>query len=578
MKTRKHLIALVIAVSVLPAFAGSAANLESADVAASVGSTVTLDMIVNNAPNDVHVLGFDIHFPDGILSFQSHDVTGTLVSGFDYFEINEIAPGHMRVGGMDTGTDKIGQNESGPLVAITFLVTGLGSGQIEFVNLEDDIAGWSTKSGSVSNTDAYETDDLFTRAGTVDTVQVRNFHDFGDEDWGMIYGRNGGEYTLQITNPGVRCDPVIEIYGPDGATLLVSQNDNGAGEGELLNWTCPEDAIYFVKTKNNDPNVFGTDTTYNLKCEYPDKSDPYGPDDNTYDKATRIRVDEKAQRHSLTSPEDEDWIRFYALANETYYIEGLNLDPTCDLVIDLYETEIIKMSREEGDRHVPGLVFLGTRDSSAAGRNEMMEFLCLRNGYYFVRLSNKFSHIGVAAFDIWVRSGSTTTIPGKISGVVLYRGAPLEGAVIKVASPGPSRCRACAEETNQAGVFLLQNLPGVCDFTLTAFKPGFIARAFTVNGIRIPASQYGLTVDRNNQLFAIDVEMSECAGDINGDGEITPGDALAGFERYMGICPTTLSRIECVDVCCDVNKDGVCSPADALCIFNNYLQKPNCLD
>ncbi|MDM8523055.1 DUF4114 domain-containing protein [Desulfococcaceae bacterium HSG8] len=68
-----------------------------------------------------------------------------------------------------------------------------------------------------------------------------------------------------------------------------------------------------------------------------------------------------------------------------------------------------------------------------------------------------------------------------------------------------------------------------------------------------------------------------CDGDINGDGEITPGDALCAFEKYMNTCPTSCG-LSCDEICGDVNGDGKTTPADALCIFNNYLGNPNCLE
>jgi hypothetical protein len=61
-----------------------------------------------------------------------------------------------------------------------------------------------------------------------------------------------------------------------------------------------------------------------------------------------------------------------------------------------------------------------------------------------------------------------------------------------------------------------------------------------------------------------------CKGDINGDGIITPGDALIAFRCYLGAGP-------CLD-CSDVNKNGHVTSEDALCIFRAYLGTPSCLD
>jgi len=71
--------------------------------------------------------------------------------------------------------------------------------------------------------------------------------------------------------------------------------------------------------------------------------------------------------------------------------------------------------------------------------------------------------------------------------------------------------------------------------------------------------------------------IGRCSGDINGDGELTPRDARAAFEKFLEICPTSIDVL-CEDICCDVNQDGDCTPKDALCIFNRFLEKPGCLD
>ena len=65
-------------------------------------------------------------------------------------------------------------------------------------------------------------------------------------------------------------------------------------------------------------------------------------------------------------------------------------------------------------------------------------------------------------------------------------------------------------------------------------------------------------------------------GDLNGNGQITPLDALCALQTYLEICPTNCG--DCMTMCCDVNRDGECTPADALCIFKKYLEIPSCLD
>jgi hypothetical protein len=60
-----------------------------------------------------------------------------------------------------------------------------------------------------------------------------------------------------------------------------------------------------------------------------------------------------------------------------------------------------------------------------------------------------------------------------------------------------------------------------------------------------------------------------CDCDINGNGEVTPEDALCAFKKYLEICPTDCGP--CEEICCDVNHNADCTPADALEIFKEYL-------
>lgn len=81
----------------------------------------------------------------------------------------------------------------------------------------------------------------------------------------------------------------------------------------------------------------------------------------------------------------------------------------------------------------------------------------------------------------------------------------------------------------------------------------------------------------NDWLFTGACLTAGCTGDVNGDGDITPADALAIFEKIEGVCPTTAVLI-CDDLCSDVNNDGQTTPADALCVFNKALEILDCLD
>lgn len=68
-------------------------------------------------------------------------------------------------------------------------------------------------------------------------------------------------------------------------------------------------------------------------------------------------------------------------------------------------------------------------------------------------------------------------------------------------------------------------------------------------------------------------DCTPCSCDVNGDGEVTPQDAMCAFQKYLSVCPTACGG--CDDVCCDVNMDDDCTPQDALEIFKEYLGLPS---
>ena len=121
--------------------------------------------------------------------------------------------------------------------------------------------------------DSYEEDDTFTQASVtfvndVDT-QSHNFHDVGDVDWVQFYGTSGNTYKIKASKLSVICDAVIEVYNADGTPIPEGpQNNGGAGEDEFIDWTCPQDGMYYVKISNfND--TFGENIKYDLSVYLP---------------------------------------------------------------------------------------------------------------------------------------------------------------------------------------------------------------------------------------------------------------------------------------------------------------------
>jgi len=127
--------------------------------------------------------------------------------------------------------------------------------------------------GYVVNSDSYEIDDSFEQSNTIvlnnEAPQAHSFHDIGDQDWVKFYAVNEEIYSIAVNNAGTNCDAVIELHDMDGATILDNMDDVGKGESEVLEWTCPQDGIYYVKISQFDPNDVGENTDYELSVNNP---------------------------------------------------------------------------------------------------------------------------------------------------------------------------------------------------------------------------------------------------------------------------------------------------------------------
>ncbi len=120
--------------------------------------------------------------------------------------------------------------------------------------------------------DAFEDDDTFEQAFIAvlnHGFQIRNFHDSGDVDWIKFYAVSGETYSVKAANPGLECDPVIELYDRDGVTLLYSRDIALQGENEILEFNCAQDGVYFARIRNYNPAVYGENTEYELSVYRP---------------------------------------------------------------------------------------------------------------------------------------------------------------------------------------------------------------------------------------------------------------------------------------------------------------------
>ncbi len=534
-----------------------AAELAIQDKNASVDDEVVFDVLIGPCPNDVNALGFEITYDSTVLQYVGFDQAGGLADNLDNFSVGLVSAGLLRGGGYGAAGNRIQQNASGVLCKLTFKVLQYGNASLSLGNLKDDITAWTVQGGQFTSIDAYEDDDAYTLSKIIDKPQYRNFHDAGDVDWGWFYGEAGESYTIQALNLKSNSDVVLQLYDIDAQTILNSQNAGGYGIGESITWSCSVNGIYYIKTYQANSAIFGSDTDYTLKIVYP-LGDAYEADD-VVDSARVININGEPQRHCFKDQNDADWVKFYALPGIEYTIEAINLGISCDVILELIDSD--------------GQTVLATKNDGAAGQKETILYTLAQEGVYFAKATfdpqspkKRADFDSSMAFDIQVSSELICNeIPGSITGGIIQLsnpGIPVRNVNLFTNAPGESN----TAQSLSNGLFLFKNhCSSSAPFTLTAKKKGYQTYSTTV------------AVDEG-EAAEVNISMS-CSGDVNGFGaDITPKDALYAFWKYMEIEPPENDEMRGADICCDVTEDDDCSPADALCIFNKYLGIPSCLD
>ena len=132
-----------------------AQSLDINDQSGETGDTVNFTVSMNNIPNAVGALQFEVSYDTSVLDFTDNFTKGDLVSGFSYFDVSEISSGQIRVAGITT--TELESGVSGEVVKLEFMVKSCANSTLTLTGLEDDLSGWSTGNGQFSCTLVSET-------------------------------------------------------------------------------------------------------------------------------------------------------------------------------------------------------------------------------------------------------------------------------------------------------------------------------------------------------------------------------------------------------------------------------------
>jgi len=115
----------------------------------NTGDTITITVRIQNAPNSVDSLGFDVTYDPAVLEYQGSFTRGSCVTNFSFFDFNLISAGTIRIGGFTT-TNAIQTGASCDVVVLQFTVLTCATTSLGLQGLVDNIASWSKSGGCFS--------------------------------------------------------------------------------------------------------------------------------------------------------------------------------------------------------------------------------------------------------------------------------------------------------------------------------------------------------------------------------------------------------------------------------------------
>jgi hypothetical protein len=344
-------------------------------------------------------------------------------------------------------------------------------------------------------------------------------------DWVRFEAQAGQTYEIATLDLERYCDTVIDLYGPDGHTLLEQDDDSGPEWASRIEWTSPASGIYYVKVLEYFGRT-GPDTGYAIgvnqvvpNCQ----PDAYEPDGHPGTAAAFV-VDGPPQEHSFCLQEDiADWVTFAGVQGTTYVIETLDLGPNADTVLTLYGTD-------------GTTVLLADDNGGTAPRASRLEWTCPASGSYFVRVEDALGRTGPQTDYRLSIAIATITVRGT---VYLQGRTAFDGTLVTVEP---------ASHTVTTGISGTFSVTATVPSTITARHAGYLLAEWSIT----PPVEPTLTLE----------PVRLWGGDINGDRVIDILDLV-----YLG------SRFGGTDVLADLNGDGTVDILDIVMTANNFWKR-----
>jgi RHS repeat-associated protein len=270
--------------------------------------------------------------------------------------------------------------------------------------------------------DTYEPNNTVAQAGTfaIGTTQTHRFCVAGDQDWTSFTAAAGQTYVIETRNLAAGVDTILELYQPNGTTLIVADDDGGGNRASRIQQTFTTAGTYYVKARDYSSVAGGATLSYDLRISDPQAptptptavptptpvtcpSDAYEPN-NTPAQARVFDIGEQ-QNHALCFAGDQDWTVFTGVAGVQYRIETLDLASGTDTYLELYGAD--------------GTTLLASDDDGGPGLASALTITATESISHYVMIRHRSSSRGSPALTYTARiervvpklTATTTPVP-----------------------------------------------------------------------------------------------------------------------------------------------------------------------
>ena len=238
--------------------------------------------------------------------------------------------------------------------------------------------------------DSFEPDNAMEEATEIDVGGGQQGHTLhgacgGDADWFSFRARSYYAYNIQTSGLGGGNDTMLCVYDEDGTELACNDDDPDHYPASRLHWEPRRSGTYYVKVTHFHPFAGGDALTYDfqvtraLEDPEPPLPPPECADDFERDdvpgNAKPILVNGAVQNHTFHEAGDEDWVKFWAFAGDTYTIETSDLELGNDTYLFLYDADLREESRND--------------DISAEEQASRIVWEPSESGTYYVKVRHK---------------------------------------------------------------------------------------------------------------------------------------------------------------------------------------------